>query len=108
MKLKEAISNWNKYGSIEGTEKKADNSPVEVVKILDDRIRNVNGLMSHLKTISPMDYRIGDFYQSDLPRLRSLGNDIDSKKKDLESAIYKYLEQADKDFREFESKTRIM
>lgn len=82
----------------------AENTPEQVVSMLDSKMKGAQALYDQLKKMDYTTYNIGDFFKRDLPKLRSLSDRIDRVKKDLEVALYSYLQQARKDHKEFGSK----
>lgn len=85
-------------------ERTAANTPEQVVSMLDKKMKGAQALYDQLKEMDYTTYNIGDFFKRDLPKLRSLSDRIDRVKKDLEVALYSYLQQARKDHKEFSSK----
>jgi hypothetical protein len=78
-------------------EVRAENTPEQIKAVLLRRFEDSTGLYDKLKATDTL--HVGDFFKKDLPQLRTIGEQVLKKKKDLEVALYKYHQQLIKDLK---------
>jgi len=87
-------------------ELKEANTPQQVADMLRQKIQGAQKLYDALKQTSYVEYNIGDFFKSDLPKLRKTSDTITKQKAVLEAQLYRFLRQAKADLKAVEKEAQ--
>jgi len=77
----------------------AENTPEQIKKMLEGKLKGAQALYDMLKKVDYTAYNIGDFFESDLPKLRKMGKAVHKAKALLEGHLYRFQRQARDDLK---------